>query len=72
MLEFPDKGDINWLLKKRELAVSYCMESQEPFRKRKRQELLANDDQLVESELHNLATASSFDQKVKTYINDVI
>ncbi|KFK32105.1 hypothetical protein AALP_AA6G199400 [Arabis alpina] len=61
MLEFPDKGNINWLLEKRELTVSYCMDSQEGFRKRKRQDSLANDE-LVESEPHN-STASSFDQK---------
>lgn len=64
MLEFPDKGNTNWLLKKRELAVSYCMESEEASRKRKGQELLANYEIVERSGPHN-PTASSFDQKVK-------
>lgn len=62
MLEFQDKGT-SWLLKKRDLAASYCMESEETSRKRKRQELLENE------ELIKRAEASSFGhQKVNIYL----
>uniref|UniRef100_A0A1J3I4X1 Uncharacterized protein n=3 Tax=Noccaea caerulescens TaxID=107243 RepID=A0A1J3I4X1_NOCCA len=64
MLEFPDKGT-SWLLKKRDLAASYCMESEETSRKRKRQELLENE------ELIKRAEASSFDhQKRRRFSED--
>ncbi|KAL1224546.1 hypothetical protein V5N11_020193 [Cardamine amara subsp. amara] len=63
MLEFTDKGNINWLLKKREIASSYYMESVEVSRKRKGQDFLANDELFKGSEEN--VTASSFDQKRK-------
>ncbi|ESQ38701.1 hypothetical protein EUTSA_v10028969mg [Eutrema salsugineum] len=63
MLEFTDKGT-SWLMKKRELALSYRMESEEASKKRKCHQLLANDD-LVER-----VEASSFDQKRKRFSED--
>ncbi|CAH2070640.1 unnamed protein product [Thlaspi arvense] len=65
MLEFPDKGtSACCLLKKRELAVSYRMESEETFKKRKCNELLADNNLLDRAE------ASSFDQKRRKYSED--
>lgn len=65
MLEFSDKGNINWLLKTREMASSYYMESEEGSRKRKVQE--ANEEIVKRSEAQNLIS-SSFDQKVIKHI----
>ncbi|XP_010421805.1 PREDICTED: uncharacterized protein LOC104707203 [Camelina sativa] len=77
MLEGPDKGNINWLLKKREVASSYYMESEEASRKRKGQDFLANDELANRSEAKKFID-TSMDQKrrrfseVSTNINNNI
>ncbi|XP_002874506.2 uncharacterized protein LOC9308437 [Arabidopsis lyrata subsp. lyrata] len=69
MLEFLDKGNLNWLLKKPKIASSYCMEAEEGSRKRKGQEFVANDEVVKRSESQNF-THTSFDQKRKRYSED--
>ncbi|XP_010455300.1 PREDICTED: uncharacterized protein LOC104736912 [Camelina sativa] len=66
MLEVPDKGNINWLLKKREVASSYYMESEEASRKRKGQDFLANDELANRSEAKKFIDTST-DQKRRRF-----
>lgn len=70
MLEFLDKGNLNWLLKKPKIASSYCMEAEEGSRKRKGQEILANDEVVKRSESQNF-THTSFDQKVNIFLGRI-
>ncbi|EOA21573.1 hypothetical protein CARUB_v10001984mg [Capsella rubella] len=70
MLEFTDKGNINWLLKKQEMASSYYMGSEDVSRKRKSLDFLANDHELVKRSEATKFMDTSFDHKRRRFISE--